>query len=178
LYAEYANQKRIKSPEFPDNSLIFVKSKYFRITRPSHKLSDKYLGPYQVIKHAGPSSIILELPHKLRQVHPVFHVSMLEPFLDNLIPNRTLSPPPPVEIDNKLEYKVTAIVDSRIFCSKLQYRVEWLGYEEANASEQWTWELAKDLNHAQEAIAAFHDINLEAWGPLGNVASQKAARKR
>jgi hypothetical protein len=75
------------------------------------------------------------LPHELHQVHPVFHVSMLEPFLDNLIPNWTLSPPPPVEIDNKLEYKVTTIVDSRIFRGKLQYRVEWLGYEEADALE-------------------------------------------
>jgi hypothetical protein len=73
LYAEYANQKRIESPEFPDNSLVFVKSKYFCVTRPSHKLLDKYLGPYQVIKHAGSSSVVLELPYKLRQVHPVFH---------------------------------------------------------------------------------------------------------
>jgi hypothetical protein len=46
LYAEYTNQKRIKSPEFLDNSLVFVKSKYFCVTRPLHKLSDKYLGPY------------------------------------------------------------------------------------------------------------------------------------
>jgi hypothetical protein len=178
LYAEYANRKRIESPEFPDNSLVFVKSKYFCVTRPSHKLSDKYLGPYRVIKHAGSSSVVLELPHELRRVHPVFHVSMLEPFPDNLIPNRTSSPPPPVEIDDELEYEVTAIVGSRIFRGKLQYRVEWLGYEEADASERWTWESAKDLNHAQEAIAAFHDINPEAWGPLGNVASQKAAGKR
>jgi hypothetical protein len=102
---------------------------------------------------------------------------MLEPFPDNLIPNRTSSLPPPVKTDNKLEYEVTAIVDSRIFHGKLQYRVEWLGYEEANTSERWTWKSAKDLNHAQEAIATFHDINLEAWGPLGNVASQKAAGK-
>jgi hypothetical protein len=97
LYAEYANQMQIESPEFPDNSLVFVKSKYFRITRPLHKLSDKYLGPYQVIKHAGSSSIVLELPHKLHQVHPVFYVSMLEPFPDNLIPNRTSSVTPRVE---------------------------------------------------------------------------------
>jgi hypothetical protein len=127
LYAEYANRKRIPAPEFADNSMAYVKAKFFRITRPSHKLADKFLGPYRVIKHVHESSVMLDLPAELKRVHNVFHVSMLEPHPNDLIPNQIATPPPPVKIDGELQYEVKEIVDSRLFRGRLQYRVEWLG---------------------------------------------------
>ena len=59
-------------------------------------------------------SVILRLPDSMRAVHPVFHVSMLEPSVPNTIPNRTEPPPAPVVIDGEPEYEVTEILDSKI----------------------------------------------------------------
>jgi hypothetical protein len=42
------------------------------------KLSEKYLGPFDIINQVGPLSWTLRLPTTMHAVHPVFHVSMLE----------------------------------------------------------------------------------------------------
>ncbi|KAA3479739.1 reverse transcriptase [Gossypium australe] len=41
------------------------------------KLSPRFIGPYRVLKRVGPIAYQLELPPKLRQIHDVFHVSIL-----------------------------------------------------------------------------------------------------
>ena len=69
----------------------------------------------------------------MQAVHPVFHVSMLKPTHSNIIPECTQLPPPPVEIDGKLEYEISEILDSKINkCWKhcnIVYLVCWTGYE-------------------------------------------------
>ncbi|WMV41924.1 hypothetical protein MTR67_035309 [Solanum verrucosum] len=42
------------------------------------KLSHRYVGPYQILRHVGKVAYELELPNELTSVHPVFHVSMLK----------------------------------------------------------------------------------------------------
>ena len=80
-------------PKFPIGSSAFVKAQFFRMTRPAKKFAEKYLGPFEIIGRAGMHSVILRLPDSMRAVHPVFHVSMLEPSLPNTILNR-IQPPP------------------------------------------------------------------------------------
>jgi hypothetical protein len=157
IYKEYADRKRVPAPEFPDGSMAYVKAKFFLVTRPSHKLADKYLGPYKVLNHVHPLSVTLALPDALQNVHPVFHVSMLEPFPNNLIPNRIASPPPLVTINGEVEYEIKAIVDSKILRNKLKYRVEWLGYEKSDDNKRYKWMDSAEFEHSQEVINAFHN---------------------
>ena len=96
-------------PEFPTGSHAFVKAQFFHTTWPSKKLAEKYLGPFEVITQIGMHSFTLRLPDSMQAVHPVFHVSMLEPTHGNIIPERTQSPPPLVEIDSKPEYEISKI---------------------------------------------------------------------
>ncbi|WMV46596.1 hypothetical protein MTR67_039981 [Solanum verrucosum] len=42
------------------------------------KLSPRYLGPYQILRHVGKVAYELDLPTELASVHPAFHVSMLK----------------------------------------------------------------------------------------------------
>jgi len=53
------------------------------MTHPSKKLSEKYLGPYEIIAQPSLQSFILHLLDIIRATHPVFHVSMLEPAIPN-----------------------------------------------------------------------------------------------
>ena len=75
-------------PNFKVGDQAFVKAKFFRTTRLSKKLSEKYFGPYRrIIAQAGPLSWTLRLPDSMPAVHPVFHVSLLESAVSDPIPN-------------------------------------------------------------------------------------------
>src|SRR6266581_4400364 len=102
------------APAFEVGGLVFVKAKYFRSTRPSKKLSEKNLGPFEIITQPGTHSHTLRLPKTMRAIRPVFHVSQLEPSIPNTIPNCIQPPSLPIEIDGEPEYEIAEILDSLI----------------------------------------------------------------
>jgi hypothetical protein len=58
---------------------VFVSTKYINTTRPTKKFTETFLGLYKVIRKPSAASYQVRLPKSLSQVHPVFHVSQLEP---------------------------------------------------------------------------------------------------
>ena len=116
----------------------------------------------------GSQSYTLRLSDSMKAVHPIFHVSMLEPFIPSSIPGRVESPPPPVEVDGELEYEISEVLDSKLDnrrrkC-KLLYLVRWSGYE--GTDEETSWLLATELAHASELTSAFHEKYPDKPGPL------------
>ena len=103
-YQGPADARRSPAPNFKVGDLVYVKAKYFRSTQPTKKLSEKNLGPYPIITQVGTLSFTIRLPDSMRSVHPVFHVSQLEPAMPNTIPNQSQPPPPPVKVDGEPEY--------------------------------------------------------------------------
>ena len=86
------------------------------------------------------------------RIHPVFHVSLLEPWTSSSIPGRVIPPPPPIELADGPEFEVEAILDSKIMRNKSYYLVDRLGY---SASDR-PWEPAENLSNARELVADFH----------------------
>ena len=82
-----ADRKRIPAPEFPIGSEVFVLAKHMKSTRPTKKFSEKFFGPFKVLSKPSSLAYKLQLPKYLSRVHPVFHVSQLEPVIQNTIPN-------------------------------------------------------------------------------------------
>jgi hypothetical protein len=166
-YQVTADRRRTPAPDFQIGDKAFVKAENISTTRPSKKLAEKYLGPFEIIAKHGKVSYTLRLPTSMHAIHPVFHVSMLEPSTPNDIPNRTQSPPPPVEISGEPEYEISEILDSKLDkrrrC-KLQYLVKWLGYE--GTDEETSWITASELDHAAELVAEFHSAYPAKPGPL------------
>src|SRR5258707_8373130 len=113
-YQKNADKHRTEAPELKIGNQAYVKAKFFRTRQPSKKLLEKNLGPYDVIGKPGTHSVTLCLPHQFCSVHPVFHVSQLEPARPNLFPLRQQLPPPPLQIDRESEYKVSEILDSKV----------------------------------------------------------------
>jgi hypothetical protein len=104
------------------------------------KLKPRKLGPYKIIKKISPVSYKLDLPKEIR-IHPVIHVSELEPFYEDHF-GRKKEPPPPIIIDNEEEYEVEKILDKRKHYGKTQYLIKWKGYPLSEAS----WEPEENLN--------------------------------
>ena len=115
-YQESTNARHSPAPDFKVGDKVFVKAQFFQTTRPSKKLSEKYLGSYKII--AQPSTLLftLHLPESMCSVHPVFHVSMLEPAISNTFSKRIQLAPAPVIIDREHEYEISWIVDFKIDC--------------------------------------------------------------
>jgi hypothetical protein len=170
-YQVPADAKRTPAPEFKLGNKVYVKAEHFRTTRPSKKLSDKNAGPFELIAQPGTHSFTLRLPDTMRAVHPVFHVSQLEPATPNEIPNRVQPPPPPVLIDGEPEYEMTEILDSKIDnrrrACKLLYLVRWAGYE--GTDEETSWILASELENASELVEDFHNAYPLKPGPLSSL---------
>ena len=165
-YQKSVDSRRLPPPDFKVGQKAYVKAQFFRTTRPSKKLSEKFFGPFKIIAQSGKVSYTLRLPESMRMVHPVFHVSMLEPAPSSSIPNRVEDPPPPVELDGEIEYEVSEILDSKIDrrrrC-KLLYLVRWAGYE--GTDEETSWITADELTHAQELVSDFHKAYPDKPGP-------------
>ena len=162
-YQTSADSRRLPPPEFKIGLKAWVKAKYFRTTRPSRKLSEINQGPFDIIAQLGPLSYTLKLPDSMRAIHPVFHVSMLEPDTPNTIPNRAEIPPPPIEVEGELEYEIERILDSAIDKRrrvKLKYFIKWTGYDEPE------WLPADELINASDLVRDFHAAYPDKPGPM------------
>ncbi len=116
---------------------------------------------------------MLKLPLDLHAIHPVFHVSQLEPVEENTIPNRTQPPPALVEVDGEERYEIAQILDSKLdhwFRCPLLYRIQWLGYE--GTDEEFAWLPATEFS-ADDFIEDFHRRYTDKPGPLAKVTIQK-----
>jgi len=93
---------------------VFILARNIWTTRPSKKLSERYLEPFIVTGKPGSHSYQIQLPEHMRFIHPVFHVSQLEVVPLNTIPDRINSLPPSVEVDSEIEYEIAQILDSKM----------------------------------------------------------------
>jgi len=85
---------------------MFVLAKFIKTTRPSKKLAEKYLGPFEVVDQPGSHSYLVKLPIHLQSIYPVFHISQLEPAHLSTIPNCRNIPPPPIVVNGNLEFEL------------------------------------------------------------------------
>ena len=107
----------------------------------------------------------------MHAIHPVFHVSQLEPASSSSIPSQVPTSPPPVLIEGEPEFKIYEILNSKVDCHhclcKLLYLVCWSGYE--GTDEETIWILASKLGNASELVEEFHQAYLHKPGPLSNM---------
>ncbi|MBW0556109.1 hypothetical protein O181_095824 [Austropuccinia psidii MF-1] len=86
-FKKYADRNRAIPPYFQPGDKVWLASKNIKTTRPTKKLSERWLGPFEVLKKICSHAYNLNLPQQWRSVHPVFHVSLLEPVRQSTIPN-------------------------------------------------------------------------------------------
>jgi len=100
----YYNQRRTLAPMYKLGDRVYLDTSDIKMTRPSLKLSHRWLGPFKIESQVGPLAYHLKLPHGMRQLHPVFNVVKLSTALEDPILGRKLqAPPPPIIVDGEKE---------------------------------------------------------------------------
>ncbi|MBW0470849.1 hypothetical protein O181_010564 [Austropuccinia psidii MF-1] len=116
----------------------------------------------------GPFSNIEESQHSCltsqwKYIHPVFHISLLEPVKTSKIPNRHQAPPPPIIMEKEEEWQVSQIIDSKLKRGKLWHLVEWKVFSQE--PDRSTWEPTENLKNCPEPIKYFQSLYPEKPGP-------------
>jgi hypothetical protein len=124
----------------------------------SRKLMPRWVGPFKVLQKVGNLAYRLEMNPGWR-IHPVFHVSLLEPYRSD---GRVQPPPIPIKLEGHLEYEVECILDHRFSDKKrqrLSYLISWKGY----GLEHNSWEPEANVANAPYLIG-------EYWQRIGRAA--------
>ena len=129
-----------------------LSSKHISTLRPSPKLSDRWLGPFEVVAKVNPVAFKLKLPDTLN-IHPVFHVSLLRPHTAPAFPEQRSAsvPPGPVFLQGAEEWEVEKVLASRLLRGVRHFLVKWKGFP----AEESSWQPEEDLRNAPEAVAEF-----------------------
>ena len=158
---KYADRTRKEAPAYEVGDAVMLSTKNLKIKRPSRKLDHKYIGPFRVEKVVSPSAVQLTLPQRWR-VHPVFHVSLLEPFVAGSRPSpdferilREVS-----DLEEEEEYDIEEIMASITRRKRVLYLVKWLGFPR---KKDWTYEPYENFSEgAYDKLRAFHEKNPSA----------------
>ena len=153
----FYDRNRGKTPDFQVGQKVLLDTADLSLNRPSRKLSEKRTGPFEIISKVGTHAYRLKLPLNWKNVHPVFHVSKLDPYHED--PNHPNHPtPPPDVIGEELEWEVEKILDSKFQGGRLLFFVKWLGYPDSDAS----WEDEINLENSPDIIAEFYKTHPSA----------------
>jgi transposase InsO family protein len=139
-YAKWYNKKR-QPHLFKVGGMVMLSTKNINQQRPSPKLADKYLGPFEILEVVGNNSMAykLKLPSTYR-MHNTFPISALEPYKHR--PGDSLPPPQePMATQGEDIYTVEKILAHRGPLRKREYLVRWQGY----TSEDDSWVAKTDI---------------------------------
>jgi hypothetical protein len=155
------------------NDMVLLSTKNIDLKNPgTKKLLPKWMGPFKIIQEVNPVAFKLELPANLARLHPVFHASLLKPYLAS---GNVQPPPEPVLTDDgDVLFLVDQLLDRRTRMQGrkrvTEYLVKWQGY----APEHNTWELATNIEDP-DLIKQFDARERQA---LAVPALRKSARRR
>jgi hypothetical protein len=152
--SKYYNKKVSETkPEFGVGDKVMVNAKNIKTRRTTKKFDHKLRGPFKVRRLIGTHAYELELPPSVGKIHPVFHVSLLEPYHSNNIPDRR-SPTPVDDIDmEETSFDVERVLGSKLDHGTVKYFVHW----EGQPSVEDTWEPYDNLvGGGEDAVKDFH----------------------
>ncbi|MBW0501878.1 hypothetical protein O181_041593 [Austropuccinia psidii MF-1] len=110
-FKRYADKSRASTPVFNPGDMVWRSSKNTKSTRPTKILSERWLGPFPILKKVSTHAYHLKLPFQWKSIHQVFHISLLEPVKTSKIPNRHQEPLPQIIMEEEEEWEVSQILD-------------------------------------------------------------------
>ena len=146
-----------RDQEFKVGDWVLVKLRPHRQTSAMgsaySKLAKRYYGPFQITTRMGKVAYQLQLPDHSR-IHPIFHYSLLKPYVATACPRGTADLPPMAR-DNHPVISPLAIVASKPIPSELGPKrmvlVQWKGLPPEETSWE-EWSDFKTLHHLEDKV--------------------------
>lgn len=160
-----ANKRRLKGLIFKRGDTVYLLRRNLRFKRPTPKLDHVQVGPFEVERQTSNVNYKLKLSREAK-IHPVFHVSLLEPASKNATVETEWN------FESDVEYDVEKILDSRREDNgTISYKVKWLGYDETENS----WEPIENFSPEMATkISEWHRSHLAKPGPQATLDREKA----
>lgn len=137
---------------------VYLSTKNLTANRPSRKLSEQWEGPFEVLEQVG-HSYRLKLPHGSK-IHDVFAPDVLCKDPSDPLPGQEAPKPPSTPIQGVEEWEVEEILASKLYRSKLKYKVKWVGHD-----PDPVWYNASNFMGAPYKLRDFHDKYPNRPGP-------------
>ena len=104
----YADLNQGQAPIYKMGDKVWLSAKDLKLNRPARKLSERQLGPFEIIKVVSPNAMKLKLPASYK-IHDVINVSRLRLYKEPTAGQR-VTPSEPIEVEGRPEYKVEEIL--------------------------------------------------------------------
>jgi predicted DNA-binding protein (MmcQ/YjbR family) len=140
---KYQNGKQKEGPQLKKGDKVYLLTKNLKTQKLSKKLNHVRVRPFFIKTVKGPVNYELDLPQDTK-LHPVFHVSLLEP----ADPNTPIQETFHFKTQEEDEFKVKEILEQ----DSQSYLIKWKGYPESEN----TWELVMNLTNCQLLLARWH----------------------
>ena len=126
---KYYNKNIVnQEPKFKVGNKVIVNGKNIKTIRLSKKLDHKMRGPFKVKSLIGPYAYELDIPVFVGCPHPIYHISLLEPYHRNQIAGRR-SPTLSLLLDlEPNEYEIESVIASQLYKGQVLYLYHWKGY--------------------------------------------------
>ena len=128
----YDTKRRSKSFDIDD--WVLISTKNLKLKRPSRKLAEKFVGPYQIIAKVGTTNNAyrLRLPSSMR-IHNVFNIASLEPFVRG---DQEPTEPTDHPFADEETYDVERIMGHKFNGRRRLYLVKWKDCDESENTYQ------------------------------------------
>ena len=148
---------------------VWLEAKNLTLPYGSVKLAPRCHGPFQITQVISPVAYKLALPLQWT-IHPIFHTSLLTPYVETKEHGENYLRPPPDLIGGEEQYKFKAIRSHQHHGRKkqLQYLIKWGGYPKSDN----IWEPVTNLQ-APHQIKEYHKCH-----PLNSINRGKVQRGR
>ena len=146
-----ADRQRNTFTPFKKRDQVWLDTRNIRMTK-NPKIGPWREGPFVISNVLGPPTYRLKLPSNW-QIHNVFHVVLLWPYIENETHSANFPRPPPELLKGEEVYKVESIIRHRRWGQGYQYLLKCKGYPLTDAM----WESESAFSNDGNMLAAYKD---------------------
>ena len=117
--------------------------------RPVRKLTERYVGPYEIEEVVSSNAVKLQLP-TLMKIHLIVNVSQIVWYKEQ-VKGQKKDEEKPIEVKGAKKWEVERILNKKKIRGVEKYLVWWKGF----TVERDTWERKENLKNAGKALEEF-----------------------